>query len=503
MSELDDHQLLAEFARDHSEPAFAALVHRHLNLVHATALRSLGQSHAAEEVASAVFIILAQKAGKLSARVVLSGWLYQTARLTAANYLRGEIRRQKREQEAYMQSTLNGDGEASSPAAPETIWPQIAPLLDDALARLGATDRNAIVLRFLEDKSLAEVGAALGASEDAAKMRVNRALEKLRKIFSKRGVTLSAMVIAGAVSSGSACAAPAGLAATISAVAVTKGAAASSSTLALVKGALKIMAWTKVKTALVVGAGVLLATGTATVTVLEIRVHETYSWQSRNANSDVLRRVPPQVKIAPAKYPGTMGAGKVSIENGKTMGVSQSAKSILATAYDQSPTRILVSGSNALPSGKYDFIANLPGKNREALQGEIKRKFGVVGRWERQEIEVLLLKIHSVHAPGLMPADPGHLKPNTGSSGSSGVGYCSYQNGSMLSLAWFLEDRFNRPVIDFTGLTNRFDFDLKWSESDYQHPNLPNLKQALLDQLGLELVPGREPLEMLVVEKVK
>src|ERR1039458_5928730 len=106
------------------------------------------------------------------------------------------------------------------------VWPQIAPLLDAAMERLGEKDRNAVVLRFFENKNLREVGTALGASEDAAKMRVNRALEKLRKIFSKRGVAFSAAAIAGAVSANSVHAAPVGLAKTISVVAVATGAAA-------------------------------------------------------------------------------------------------------------------------------------------------------------------------------------------------------------------------------------------------------------------------------------
>lgn len=261
MTERDDHQLLAEFARENSETAFAALVGRHINLVYATALRSVGNTHAAEEIAQAVFIILAQKAGKLSARVVVSGWLYQTTRLTAANYLRGEIRRQQREQEAYMQSILN---------EPDTTdaWRQIAPLLDGALEKLGDQDRNAVVLRFLENKSLMEVGMALGASEDAAKMRVNRALEKLRKIFGKRGVTLTAAIIAGAVSANSAQATPLGLAATVTAAAA-KGAAISASLTTLVKITMETMTWLKFKFAAGVGVAVLLAGGAATVAVLQ------------------------------------------------------------------------------------------------------------------------------------------------------------------------------------------------------------------------------------------
>ncbi len=258
MLESDDIALLKEYAESGSEAAFTALVGRHVNLVYSAALRSVGNAHAAQEIAQAVFIILARKAGQLSRRTVLSGWLYQTARLTAANYLRGEIRRQHREQEAYMQSILNQpDAEA---------WRQIAPLLDDAMGRLGEKDRNAIVLRFFENKNLAEVGAALGASEDAAKMRVNRALEKLRKFFTKRGVTHSVAIIAGAVSANSVQAAPVALAKVVSAVAIAKGAAASASTLTLVKGALKIMAWLKMQTAVViVAASILTVGGTAAI----------------------------------------------------------------------------------------------------------------------------------------------------------------------------------------------------------------------------------------------
>ena len=258
MQERNDIELLREYVRGNSETAFETLVARHVNLVYSVALRKTGNAHATEEITQAVFIILAKKARGLSPRTILAGWLCETARLTAANFLRGEIRRQRREQEAYMQSVLN---------EPEPdAWPQIAPLLDDAIAKLGEKDRNAVVLRFFENKNLRDVGTALGASEDAAKMRVTRAVEKLRKFFTKRGVTLTAAAIAGAVSANSVQAAPLGLAVTISAAAV-KGSAVTASTLTLIKGALKIMAWTKAKTAIVVGVGVLLTAGTATVVV--------------------------------------------------------------------------------------------------------------------------------------------------------------------------------------------------------------------------------------------
>lgn len=260
MPEPDDQQLLAEFTSANSETAFAALVGRYVNLVYSTALRFAGNAQAAEEISQAVFIILARKAAGLRRGVVLSGWLYQTARLTAANYVKQDIRRQRREQEAYMQSTLN------EPKAPD--WEDIAPLLDEAMGGLGEADRNAIVLRFFENKTSREVAAAFKTTEAAAHMRVHRALEKLHKFLTKRGVVSTTAIVAGVVSSNSVHAAPAGLANTLSTVALAKGAAASASTLTLVKGALKVMAWSKVKT---ITAGVvttlLVAGGVGIVTI--------------------------------------------------------------------------------------------------------------------------------------------------------------------------------------------------------------------------------------------
>ncbi len=253
----DDLTLLREYARNNSEAAFATLVSRYVNLVYSVALRSVRDAHMAEEITQAVFIILARKADSLGGKTILPGWLCRTARYASANALTIQRRRQHREQEAYMQSQLE-DLSRQSEAAAET-WNQIVPLLDGAMEQLGQKDHDALVLRFFENKTFAEVGATLGASEDAAKMRVNRALEKLRKFFGRRGVSSTTAIIAGTISAKSVQAAPVALAKSVTAVAIAKGAAASGSTLTLIKGALKIMAWTKAKTAVVVGVGVLLA----------------------------------------------------------------------------------------------------------------------------------------------------------------------------------------------------------------------------------------------------
>ncbi len=250
-------ELVREYATTRSEHAFEKLVARHLNMVHSAALRRAGDPELAQEITQAVFIILARKAGSLGPKTVLAGWLYRTARYVAADALKTQVRRQVREHEAYMQSTLNEPEVAA--------WNQIAPLLEAAMDSLNKADRNAIVLRFFEGKGLSEVGVAMGIGEGAAKKRVSRALERLRKFFFKRGVTLPTVLIAGAVSANAVQAVPGGLTSAIVAAAAN-GPAFAASTLTLTKGALKLMAWAKAKTALV-AAGIALAGGATAVFV--------------------------------------------------------------------------------------------------------------------------------------------------------------------------------------------------------------------------------------------
>lgn len=258
MQPIPDGDLLDDFARTGSDAAFGELVRRHVGLVYSVALRQTGQPHQAEEITQAVFIILARKAASVGRRAVLSGWLYHTARLTAANFRRAEFRRIRREQAVFMQSTLEQ-------TAPDPAWSELAPLLDDAMSRLGATDRDAVVLRYFENKPLSEVGAALGLEERAAQKRIQRALEKLRKLFARRGVSLSAALLAGAMSAHSVHAAPVTLAHSTTAVALTKGALATASTLTLAQKTMNTMHWIKIKLALGVVTATLLAGAAATI----------------------------------------------------------------------------------------------------------------------------------------------------------------------------------------------------------------------------------------------
>ena len=218
----DDMDLVREYARSDSEEAFTTLVSRYINLVYSVALRQVGNAHQAEEVTQVVFIILARKAGSLSSKTILSGWLCRTARNIASRTTTMKLRRERQEQEAYMQSLTN--------ESDDVAWTQIAPLLDTGLETLGGKDHDAVVLRYFQGKSFKEAGLALGLSEDAAKKRVNRSLEKLRRFFVRRGVALSVTTIAGAVLANSVKAAPVALTKPVAAMAVAKGATATGST---------------------------------------------------------------------------------------------------------------------------------------------------------------------------------------------------------------------------------------------------------------------------------
>src|ERR1051325_5801964 len=270
MTDRDD-ELLAGYAREGSDAAFTALVTRHVNLVYATARRLAGNPAHAEEITQAVFIILARKAGGLRRGTILPAWLYQTTRFTAANFMKGERRRQHREQEAVMQSTLH---------EPERVaWEQLTPLLDEAMGRLAEGDRSALVLRFFEGKTLQEVGAKLNLSESAAHKRVSRALEKLRGIFTKRGVTLPAAMIAAAVGANSVQAAPAEVGASVAAGALGK--AASAGALQWVVGAtLRQMLWLKLQPAVLTVIGLSLVGGAGVL-----------SWQARSPSYSARARL--------------------------------------------------------------------------------------------------------------------------------------------------------------------------------------------------------------------
>ena len=202
-----DLQLLARYTRQHAEDAFAELVRRHLDLVFSAALRQVRSPQLAEEVTQSAFTDLARQAHGLAPDTILTAWLYQVTRRTAIDVVRREARRQLREQIACELNAMNTTA---------ADWTHIEPLLDEAMHALEEIDRTAVLLRYFENKSLREVGQTIGTTEDAARKRISRAVERLREFFAKRGVTVGASGLVIAISSNAVEAAPAGLAVSIS-----------------------------------------------------------------------------------------------------------------------------------------------------------------------------------------------------------------------------------------------------------------------------------------------
>ena len=219
MNILTDQQLLCDYVEHRSEAAFAELVRRHVDLVYSAAWRMVPDSHLAKDVAQGTFIALAQNASQLAGRPALSGWLHCTARNLAAKTIRSEVRRHSREKEAAAMNELLSDG--GTGVSP--VWSEVAPHLDDALGELNEADRDALMLRYFENKNLREVGATLGTSDDAAQKRVSRAIERLREFLAKRGVAVGASGLAVVISANAVQAAPIGLAVTISTATTVAG----------------------------------------------------------------------------------------------------------------------------------------------------------------------------------------------------------------------------------------------------------------------------------------
>lgn len=276
---MNDSELLERYSEGGCEAAFTEVVQRHVDLVFSAALRQVGgDRHLAEDVTQSVFTDLARKARDLARRELLSGWLYTSTRFAAAKRVRAEQRRFAREQEAYnMQPTSAGPEETPD-------WLQLETVLDEAMHELKERDRDAVLLRYFEGRPFAEVGQKLGLSEDGARMRVDRALEKLRALLGERGIASTCAALGAALAQQAVTAAPAGVAMNIAGTAMAGALAAGALTATATGGAtaataaggettltiLKIMGMTKLKAA---GIAVVMA-GVAVPLVIQHQSNE-------------------------------------------------------------------------------------------------------------------------------------------------------------------------------------------------------------------------------------
>ncbi len=270
MSEPTDSELLGQYARAGSESAFDTLVRRHIDFVYSAALRMTADRHLAEDVTQAVFMTLSSRARSLSHRAIISGWLHRTARNLAAKTVRTEVRRRLREQRAAELPTSDH----------EPDWNEIAPVLDSALAELSDTDRDVVLLRFFERKTAAQIGAALKLSEEAAQKRVTRALEKLRSLFAREGISVSGVALTVVLGAQAVEAAPLTLAASVSGAALAAAPAAGTMTFSILKG----ITMTKLQAGAL---SALLVFGAATPFLLHHRSINTLRQQNRSLRAQL------------------------------------------------------------------------------------------------------------------------------------------------------------------------------------------------------------------------
>jgi len=311
---MDDWKLLNDYAMKNSEEAFRTLVERYAGMVYHAALRQTGNPHAAEDVAQDVFIALAQKADSIPRQATLYGWLFRATRFAILNQVRKNVNRERREQAALVMQPTIESNEADS------IWECITPHLNDALEKLSAADRELVLIRFFGNKSHKDLAEALGVSEETARKRISRAIERLRVIFARRGVVVSSLALVAAFAAHGAQAAPMEMAAAWAKVATAKAAAgtaaASGGILALATSA-KSLGFIAVLTGSVVVAAAFIISKVAphgSPVAQPLATHLTTSVATPDTNSPLAGPVTPS---KPATDPGANAALAAALDEVK------------------------------------------------------------------------------------------------------------------------------------------------------------------------------------------
>jgi RNA polymerase sigma factor (sigma-70 family) len=252
---MTDVELLNQH-RNGSDSAFTDLVRRHLGWVYGLARRRLRDSHQADDVAQAVFILLHSKAPHFAGDGSLIAWLHKTAWYVTETAARGEQRRRVRETEA---AKIRPSVDSLEPKE----WQELAPLLDRLIDELSKSDREIILLRYYRELSIEELAAQIQTTPGAARKRVERAVEKLRVLAAKSGQTLSEATLSAGLAAFVKLAPPSGLLSTATVAAgAPQGSALAAPSIRLVKGALTMMTVTKLKIVGVCAFAIVLAGAT-------------------------------------------------------------------------------------------------------------------------------------------------------------------------------------------------------------------------------------------------
>lgn len=346
---VDDEQILREYASTRSESAFAELVSRHANWIYSSALRTLGDAHLAEDVTQGVFLLLSQKPERTIGRP-LAGWLFNATRLCAANALRSERRRAKHERKAA--------AAAPTVARPSTdpLWETLAPLLDELMARLHSSDRQLLLLRFYQRKTLADIGRLLGISEEVARKRAAKALDKLRGLFRARGVVAPVAAISASLLEHTTNAAPQGLIALAQTPATSQAAAMSP----IARAAERTMIFNKLKPWIAFAIAILIAMAVGIAIEREISPDQIALAPS----------MPDPRPSAPNPYPSVVQfqLGSSNFPDGDEINITQvrgtSDTISLDNTYQVTGTYKLVSHDNAVLAAY--VTAMTPGENDNA-----------------------------------------------------------------------------------------------------------------------------------------
>jgi uncharacterized protein (TIGR03435 family) len=513
----DDRELLEAFVREHSEIAFRCLVERHARWMFAAAFRQLRDRQLAEDAAQAAFIILLQKAKAMPTNAKFSSWLFRTLQFTVKNLQRARRRRHFHELRAAAQQESNRIS-GSAPAQND-----LSDHLDTAVASLSSSNRAAILLRFYQNLPFDQMGRSLGISEAAARKRTHRAVDALRQ---KLGVNTDPDAIAIGAAFGLQHS-PAALIQTIATgvFAAKAGAVIPATILTATKGTLFFMAATKAK---IIAAVIILAFLAVPGTLVAIHYAPTLfadapttepaagapaqqpskptgakqtgePWQDEKISSDTVGRLPPEVRIVPTRFPHSQNSRIAGVAPGieKFVGIRVQVRDIAQVAYGSFAQRTAFVGPE--PLERYDFVSTLPKDSSLALQKVLAETLGFVAHRETRMTDVLLLKVKSPNARGLRPPTNGPIYNAQVDGDTDSI---TWDNQPLSRAPQLLEVFCKMPVIDETGLKANYSIRVKWNDLGDHDPNYSAMKKALLNTLGLELVPSRAPIEMLIVGKI-